>query len=91
MRSIQVAPTAARTDVTFWLSTPATTPLIIPSPTRVATLRAEDQEPVVFSTLRALEIFPVELLTVAIREHDADGMRPRLEQLKTEFLSRVDR
>ncbi len=74
-------PTAALTDVTFWLSTPATTTLVIPVATRTATLRGEDQEPIIFSSLRSLEIMPVALQSVATRDHDADGMRPRIEQL----------
>src|SRR6187402_1432786 len=74
-------PTAALADVTFWLSTPATTTLVIPSATRTATLRSEEQEPIVFSSLGVLEITPVALQSLATRDHDADGMRPRIEQL----------
>ncbi len=74
-------PAAARTPVTFWLSTPASTTLIIPASTRVATLRGELEQPIVFSTLRPLEIVPVELQTIATREHDVDGMRDRTEQM----------
>ena len=42
-------PTAARAGVTFWLSAPATTTLVIPAGTRTATLRGDGDEPVVFS------------------------------------------
>ena len=38
-------PTAARTEVTFWLSTPAEGSLSIPAGTNVATLRSEQEEP----------------------------------------------
>ncbi|HEX6660004.1 MAG TPA: putative baseplate assembly protein [Ilumatobacter sp.] len=74
-------PTAARAGVTFWLSAPATTTLVIPAGTRTATLRGDGDEPVVFSTLRDLAIVPTELQTVATRANDVDGMRPRSEAL----------
>lgn len=75
-------PTAARTDVTFWLTSPASAALIVPAGTRAATLRGEGEDPVVFSTLRPLELVPVELALVATSTHDADGMRDRTEQMK---------
>jgi predicted phage baseplate assembly protein len=75
-------PTAARTGTTFWLSTPASTTLIIPAGTRVATMRGEIEAPIVFSTLADLTIVPVALQTLATRAHDVDGMRDRTEQMK---------
>jgi predicted phage baseplate assembly protein len=75
-------PTAGRTPVTFWLSTPATTTLVIPGGTRVATLRGELDEPIVFSTLRALEVVPVELQTIATRDATSDQMRERTDQMR---------
>ena len=74
-------PTAARAGVTFWLSAPATTTLVIPTGTRTATLRGDGDEPVVFSTLRDLAIVPTELQTVATRANDVDGMRVCSEAL----------
>ena len=58
-------PTAARTDVTFWLSAPAEGPLVIPAGTNVATLRSEQEEPVVFSTNDELRVVGCSLLAVA--------------------------
>lgn len=75
-------PTAARTALTFWLSTPAETTLIIPGGTRAATLRGEVEDPIVFSTLANLSIIPVALETVATRPHDVDALRDRTQQMK---------
>ncbi len=75
-------PTAARTPITFWLSTPATTTLVIPATTRVATLRGDTEDPIVFSTLHPLEIVPVALQTVGTRERDVDGMRDRTDEMR---------
>jgi predicted phage baseplate assembly protein len=58
-------PTAARTDVTFWLSAPAEGPLVIPAGTNVATLRSEQEEPVVFSTNDELRVIGCSLQAVA--------------------------
>ena len=58
-------PTAARTDVTFWLSTPAEGPLVIPAGTNVATLRSEQEEAVVFSTVEELRIVGCSMQAVA--------------------------
>jgi predicted phage baseplate assembly protein len=74
-------PTAARADITFWLSAPATSTLTIPPGTRSATLRGEIDEPVVFSTLRTLAIVPAELQSVATAAHDGSGVRDRTKQL----------
>ncbi len=74
-------PTAARVDVTFWLSAPATTTLTIPVGTRSATLRGDLDDPVVFSTLAELAIVPTELQSVATAGHDQNGTRNRTEQL----------
>jgi predicted phage baseplate assembly protein len=80
-------PTAARTDVTFWLSTPAAATMTIPAATRVATLRGEVDEPIVFSTLSPLEIVATELRIVASRSHDVEVLRDRTDQMHvgTEF------
>jgi predicted phage baseplate assembly protein len=51
-------PTAARTDVTFWLSGPQPELVTIPSGTQVATLRTETEEAVVFGTVADLPIVP---------------------------------
>jgi len=58
-------PTAARADVTFWLSAPQPETLILPADTEVATQRTETDEAVVFGTERDLAIRPCTLERVA--------------------------
>lgn len=54
-------PTAARADVTFWLSAPQPEPVRIAAGTQVATVRTETEEAVVFSTASDLAVVPCEL------------------------------
>jgi len=58
-------PTAARAELTFWLSAPQPEAVTIPAGTEVATERTERQEAVVFTTERDLPIVPCELTRVA--------------------------
>src|SRR5215211_2691003 len=51
-------PTAARAEVTFWLSAPATEVVTVPEATEVTTVRTETDEPVAFTTIQPLEILP---------------------------------
>ncbi|MEU5628439.1 putative baseplate assembly protein [Streptomyces tendae] len=51
-------PSAARTDVTFWLSAPQEDTILVPVGTEVATLRTERDEAVVFATEQDLRIVP---------------------------------
>ncbi|MEE4421533.1 putative baseplate assembly protein [Streptomyces bugieae] len=51
-------PSAARTDVTFWLSAPQEEAVPVPVGTEVATLRTEQEEAVVFATEHELDIVP---------------------------------
>lgn len=50
-------PSAARTDVTFWLSAPQEEPVTIPLGTEAATPRTGDEEAVVFTTERELVVW----------------------------------
>lgn len=75
-------PTAARTGITFWLSSPATSTLVVPAGTRAATLRGEGEDPVVFSTLHDLAVVAVELHRAATRAVVDDGVRDRTEALE---------
>src|SRR5215207_3344040 len=62
-------PTAARADLTFWLSAPQDEAVRIPADTQVATVRTETEEPVVFTVAGELSITPCTLarvLTVAV-------------------------
>ncbi|MDA5147533.1 putative baseplate assembly protein [Streptomyces sp. AD681] len=54
-------PSAARTDVTFWLSAPQEEAILVPVGTEVATLRTERDEAVVFATEQDLRIVPCTL------------------------------
>lgn len=51
-------PTAARTDVTFWLSAPQPEAVRVHAGTEVATTRTETEEAVVFTTRRELAVMP---------------------------------
>ncbi|MBO4209975.1 putative baseplate assembly protein [Micromonospora echinofusca] len=59
------APSVASTEVTFWLSAPRDVPVVVPAGTHVATVRAENVEPVTFETVRELTVPPCELVAVA--------------------------
>ncbi|MET9826258.1 MULTISPECIES: putative baseplate assembly protein [unclassified Streptomyces] len=54
-------PSAARTDVTFWLSAPQEDTILVPVGTEVATLRTDRDEAVVFATERDLSVIPCTL------------------------------
>lgn len=58
-------PTSAGTGVTFSLSSPAQATLVIPAGTRVATLRSETQDPVVFASTADLAIVACTLSSVS--------------------------
>ncbi|OSP25264.1 putative baseplate assembly protein, partial [Streptomyces sp. 13-12-16] len=60
-------PTAARTDVTFWLSAPQDEPVVLPEGTEVATTRTERDEAVVFATERELAVVPCSLGRLAVQ------------------------
>ena len=49
-------PAAARTDLTFWLSAPATAPVLVPRGLEVATARVGGEDAVIFSTDADLRI-----------------------------------
>jgi predicted phage baseplate assembly protein len=51
-------PTAARAEVTFWLSSPGIDPVVVPEATEIGTLRTESDEPIPFTTLTELVIAP---------------------------------
>jgi predicted phage baseplate assembly protein len=54
-------PTAARADLTFWLSAPQEEVVRIPVDTQVATVRTEAEDPVVFTVSSELPIVPCSL------------------------------
>jgi predicted phage baseplate assembly protein len=82
-------PTPARALVTFWLTTPAHTPMTIPLGTRVGTIRSETAESVVFSTPDELTAVPGQVAQVRTQGADAaaDEIANRTDQweLRTSF------
>ncbi|WP_433328673.1 putative baseplate assembly protein [Spirillospora sp. CA-294931] len=62
-------PTAARTDVTFWLSAPQEETVLMPVGTEVATLRTESEEAVVFATERELPVVPCSLRHLVVQRN----------------------
>jgi len=60
-------PAAARTPITFWLSSPRPDTVTIPTGTEVATPRTDTQEAIVFSTTEDLAIVACALDRVATR------------------------
>ncbi|MBA0051100.1 putative baseplate assembly protein [Streptomyces sp. AJS327] len=60
-------PSAARADITFWLSAPQEQPVRLPMGTETATARTESEEAVVFATEHELTILPCELAYLAVQ------------------------
>ncbi|NYI03898.1 putative baseplate assembly protein [Allostreptomyces psammosilenae] len=67
-------PTAARAEVTFWLSAPQPEAVRVRAGTEAATVRTEAEEAVVFSTTRELTIPPCHLAHLATRAVDAEAV-----------------
>lgn len=57
-------PTAAGCEITCWLAAARQEPVAVPAGTRVATVRTEADEPVVFTTTGQLDIVPCQLSRV---------------------------
>ena len=72
-------PTAARTDVTFWLSAPQPGTVAIHTGTEVATVRTELDEAVVFTTVEELNVVACELAYVATAQADGPPIDHTLE------------
>ncbi|MFA3876675.1 putative baseplate assembly protein [Streptomyces sp. MMCC 100] len=73
-------PSAARTDVTFWLSAPQEDTIWVPVGTEVATLRTERDEAVVFATERDLSVVPCELSRLVV-QHSGKAVNDRTTDL----------
>jgi predicted phage baseplate assembly protein len=74
--------TAARTGVTFYLSSPAQATLTLPRGTRAATARSETQDPVVFTTVEELPIVACSLGSVLTAAASGEDREDRTEQLR---------
>ncbi|MFJ8669646.1 putative baseplate assembly protein [Streptomyces sp. NPDC093600] len=64
-------PSAARADVTFWLSAPQEETVVLPAGTEVATLRTESEEAVVFATETRLDVVSCGLAHVVVQSSGA--------------------
>jgi predicted phage baseplate assembly protein len=53
-----VPPSSAEVGLTFWLSTPARSPMVIRAGTKAATIRTETEQAIVFSTTHDLSLLP---------------------------------
>ncbi|MFS8200418.1 putative baseplate assembly protein [Streptomyces sp. CWNU-52B] len=73
-------PSAARTDVTFWLSAPQDEPVVLPVGTEVATTRTESEEAAVFATEDELTIVPCELRYLVV-QRDGEPVTDRTADL----------
>ncbi|MFD8130795.1 putative baseplate assembly protein [Streptomyces mirabilis] len=62
-------PSAARTDLTFWLSAPHEEPIVLPVGTEAATVRTENEEAVVFATERELTMVPCSLRRLVVQQN----------------------
>lgn len=76
----QFPATAARVDVTFWLSAPQQEAVTVPEGTEVATVRTESEDAVVFGTLAPLTITSCERTHVATAR-GTQGAAPQDEAL----------
>ncbi|MEU3709887.1 putative baseplate assembly protein [Streptomyces catenulae] len=60
-------PSAARTELTFWLSAAQDEPVVVPLGTEAATVRADSEDAVVFATERELTVVPSSLAHLAVQ------------------------
>jgi predicted phage baseplate assembly protein len=75
-------PTAARTDVTFWLAGPQPDVVRIPAATQVATVRTETDEAIVFATTEELPIIPAKLIELGSMAKGKSAYRDLLPQVE---------
>ena len=74
-----VRPTAAATEVTFWLSAPQEETVLVPAGTEVATRRTAAEEAIRFETTEALDIVPCAMAALAVQTTDAGGVADRTD------------
>jgi predicted phage baseplate assembly protein len=68
-------PSAARADVTFWLSAPRDEPVVVPTGTQIATARSATDEPISFMTTQELDIEPCSLAYLSTTAASGDLRR----------------
>ncbi|MEU6733967.1 putative baseplate assembly protein [Streptomyces physcomitrii] len=74
-------PSAARTDLTFWLSAPHEDPVLLPLGTEAATLGGDGDDAVVFATERELTVVPSELRHLVV-QHQGEAVTDRTSDLE---------
>ncbi|MEV6681588.1 putative baseplate assembly protein [Streptomyces erythrochromogenes] len=79
------APTAARTAVTFWLSAPAGSPVVLARGTSTATRSGDGLEPVVFSTVRDVTLPAARLEHLLTLDAAHGALVPREEHLRLDI------
>jgi predicted phage baseplate assembly protein len=67
-------PSAARGEVTFWLSAPQPQPVVVRAATEVATPRTDVEDPLVFTTDTDLEILPCTFAHAAVQATGAEAV-----------------
>ncbi|MBZ6230929.1 putative baseplate assembly protein [Streptomyces olivaceus] len=73
-------PSAARTDVTFWLSAPQEDAILVPEGAEVATLRTDRDEAIVFATEGDLRVIPC-TLRYLVTQQQGDAVADRTPDL----------
>jgi len=68
-------PVPARAPVTFWLSAPQPTGMVIPAGTEVASTQTETERSIVFTTDFDLRVLPPQLKAITSRVTASDGSR----------------
>lgn len=68
-------PVPAKVPVTFWLSAPQSTPVVIPAGTQVASTQTEMERSIVFTTDADLHVQPPQLGAVASRVTTGEGKK----------------
>lgn len=73
-------PVPAKAPVTFWLSAPQSTPIIIPAGTEVASTQTETERSIVFSTDVEFKIEPPQLSAIISRISSSKGDKKSIKE-----------
>jgi len=73
-------PVPAKAPVTFWLSAPLETPVVIPAHTEVASTQTETEPSIVFSTDQELQIVPPRLTSILSRVTSSSGDKKSIRE-----------
>jgi predicted phage baseplate assembly protein len=73
-------PAPAKVPVTFWLSAPQSTPVLIPKGTEVASTQTETEGSIIFTTDEDLHVQPPVLVSIASRVTSSDGQKKGMQE-----------